>query len=590
MRKNRTTTRTSHARASGWLWIYIRRQGWRFALAALVGLLAAGCAGGLLFTSGYLISRSSLQPYNILMVYVPIVLVRTFGFSKAVFTYLERLISHDTVLRILSSMRVRLYHAVEPYAVRLRSRYQTGDFLGLVAEDIEQLQQVYLRLALPAVTAVLIYGAGIAVLGYMDGPFALLMALYCGFLLFTVPAYTLLRSRRTRERHVAERQQLYREVTDSVFGMSDWLLSGRTAQFLDTFHARRSAMFDLERRIRRREWRIEWFMHIMIGFAVVLVTVWAGAMSSAGRIAPEWIAACAFVVFPLLETFLRAAQAIEAAPDYRESLLRLRQVEQPTAMDTDSGTLRQSTALQFPSVELDRVSFRYPDTDNYTLNDFSLIVPEGARIALLGRSGAGKSTLFLMLQGELSPERGSVRIGGMEAAEARQKGLFSVMNQTPYLFDTSIANNIRLGRPEASDEEVIEAATKAGLGQLIRSLPQGILTPVYEAGTRFSGGERQRIALARVLLQNRPIVLLDEPTVGLDPITEKQLVDTLHETLQGKTIIWITHHLSGMERMDRIIFMEQGRILMQGTHEQLYKQNKRYRKLYMLDQPFELEL
>jgi len=633
----------------GWLLPYIRQQGWRFAAAAIVGVLAVACAGGLMFTSGYLISRSSLQPYNVLMVYVPIVLVRAFGFGKAVIQYVERLISHDTVLRILAAMRLRLYQALEPQAAHLRSRYQTGDFLGILAEDIEQLQNVYLRLALPATIAVMIYGVGITALGFMDGWFALLIALYCGVLLITVPLFTLIRSRRVRQRFRLERQEMYQEVTDAMFGMQDWILSGRKERFMDAFLQRQSSMLASDQRIRRSEWRAEWIMHLLVGVVILSVTLWAGLMSEGGRIEPEWIAAYAFITFPIIEIFVRAGQAVIAAPDYRLSLSRLRTVEKQAQLDRaaleeeviptggsgakacakGSASAADSTAVADPvastdngadmvtdsiidtntvdksivdlseasskaeastkqcasSLDIKNVTYYYTDSPRATLRDVTLNVAAGSRVALLGRSGAGKSTLFKLLQGELVPDEGRILIDEIPAVEARTQHYFSVMNQQPHLFDTSIANNIRLGRADASDVEVRRAANQAGLGSLIDSLPGGINTAVREAGTRFSGGERQRIALARILLQDHPVVLLDEPTVGLDPITERRLIATVLGALQGKTLIWITHHLIGMEQMDRILFMEHGRIVMQGTHEQLLHESHRYRQLYALDQP-----
>ncbi|AGA57086.1 cysteine export CydDC family ABC transporter permease subunit/ATP-binding protein CydC [Thermobacillus composti KWC4] len=588
----------------------IKQQLWRFAAAAFTGTLAVSCAGALLFTSGYLISRSSLQPENVLMVYVPIVLVRAFGFGKAAIQYAERLISHDTVLRILSRMRIRLYRILELQALHLRSRFRTGDLLGLLAEDIEKLQHVYLRLVLPAVTAVLLYAAGIAALGRMDGTFALLMALYCGFLLFALPVFALFVSRKWRKRYMMERSMAYQELTDAVFGMSDWLLSGRSGQFLADFHERQKSMAEAEKRMRRAEWRLQWLSQCAVSGAVILLALWAGRRSLNGAMEAEWIAAFALVAFPLLDALVRAGEAVIRTPDYRGSLERLEQVEaagirhirqiRPSAPPETAGapTANASTAdapadktihplENVPDLLLDRVSFRYPGSEEWSLRDVTLRVPKGSAVAVIGRSGAGKTTLLHLIQGELVPVSGTVTLNGVPVREAAGEAsrLFAVLNQQPYLFDTTISNNIRLGRPGAADEEVREAAERAGLGRLISSLPDGLETRVREAGDRFSGGERQRIALARILLQNCPIVLLDEPTVGLDPVTERELMDTIFETLQGRTLIWITHHLSGMERMDQIVFMDRGRIAMQGTHEQLLKNSERYRQLYALDRP-----
>lgn len=595
MNKNSLRNRTGKP-FNGWILPYIHERLFRFIAAAVIGTLAVACTGGLMFTSGYLISRSSLQPENILMVYVPIVLVRTFGFSKAVIQYLERLFSHDTVLRLLSSMRMRLYNILEPQALQLRSRYRTGDLLGLLAEDIEQLQHVFLRLSLPASTAVLIYGAGIAAIGRMDGSFALLMAFYCGFLLFAVPLFALMISRRHRRRYITERSKAYEDLTDAVFGISDWILSGRTDHFLRSFTERQTSMTRIEKRMRRNEWRMQWISQCLIGGAVIFMALWAAQLSKSGVMSPEWIASYALVTFPLLEAFVRAGEAVIRAPDYNRSAQRLKQVEraadagwQPANIESDAVNNHRLVvqANQGAELKLDQVFFRYPGSKAWNVEDITLHVPQGGKVAVIGRSGAGKSTLMQLILGELTPAKGTVTINGVPVREtASHRGrLFAMLNQKPHLFDTTIINNIRLGRPNASDEEVRKAAELAGLLPLIESLPHAFETRVREAGVRFSGGERQRIALARILLMDCPIVLFDEPTVGLDPITEQKIISTIFAALDGKTLFWISHHLSGMEQMDQIIFMENGRIAMQGTHAQLMTAHERYRKLYALDNP-----
>jgi ATP-binding cassette subfamily C protein CydC len=153
------------------------------------------------------------------------------------------------------------------------------------------------------------------------------------------------------------------------------------------------------------------------------------------------------------------------------------------------------------------------------------------------------------------------------------------------LFDTTLANNIRLGQPDATEAEIRDAVALARLEPLVASLPEGLLTRMQEAGQRFSGGERQRVALARILLQKTPVVILDEPTVGLDPKTERELLSTMFSSLQDRTLIWVTHHLVGVERMDEILFMENGQIVMRGTHDELMEHYPRYRNLYLLDRP-----
>ncbi len=582
------------AKTSGWIKPYLHAYRWQFAAAAILGAIAILSSAALLFTSGYLISRSSLQPENILMVYVPIVLVRAFGFSKAFFQYVERLTGHDAALRILAKMRTRLYSIVEPQALTMRSKYKSGDLLGLLAEDIEQLQNIFLKIVLPALSSLLVYGTAIVMLGRFDGSFALLMALYSGLWLFLMPLVALRLSIKRRRSFKAKRNQLYTKLTDALYGMSDWTLSGRSAQFIADFAKDRKEMTELDNKLRRWEWNWQLMMRCSTALAVIMMAVWAADMAAGGTFVPSFIAAMALVAMPIMDAFVKTGDAVYHIPDYSDSLRRLKQLEQTSGSNKReiSAAARHAEQLQeqLPpeeplhqvNIKIEQMDFTYDGALVPTLQQISLNAPQGASIAVLGRSGSGKSTLLNLMLGELAPNRGTITVNGLPAYQLEGAD-FSVLNQKPYLFDTTVANNIRLGKPDATDEEVRHAAEQVGLHAMIESLPDGYHTRMEETGSRFSGGERQRIALARILLQNRPVVLLDEPSVGLDTLTERKLMATMFEVLKGKTLIWFTHHLSGMEKMDEILFLEEGKVLMRGRHEQLLAAEPRYRRLYELD-------
>ncbi|CKF00154.1 ABC transporter ATP-binding protein [Bacillus paranthracis] len=217
------------------------------------------------------------------------------------------------------------------------------------------------------------------------------------------------------------------------------------------------------------------------------------------------------------------------------------------------------------------------------MKDVSIQIKAGKKIAILGRSGTGKSTLLKLLTGALSPLQGEVLLNSEHAHTNLLSKYISVLNQKPHLFDTTIGNNVRIGKPEATDEEIWNALEKAQLASHVASLPDRLQTKMHEMGKRFSGGERQRVAFARTLMQEAPIIVLDEPTIGLDPKTELSLIETMFSATEEKTVIWITHHLVGMEHVDEVIFLDRGQIVMQGSHEQLLKENEKYRMLYELD-------
>lgn len=581
----------------GWFAPYSSAYFWRFVLIVLLGALTVFSASSLMYTSGFLISKASIPPENILMIYVPIVGVRTFGTSRAVIHYVERLVGHDTILRILSKMRVRLYNLLEPQALLLSSRFRTGDLLGMLADDIEHLQNVYLRTVFPSIIALLIYGAAVIALGTFDWAFALLMGLYMLVLVAVLPLISLLLTQKRQREVKQQRNRLYQKLTDAVLGLGDWVISGRQRQFVDTYEADEQAVARTDSALRR--WaRLRMFIgQAVVGLGVLSLLYWAGGQYADGAMAGTLIAAFVLVVFPVADAFLPVSEAVERIPQYRNSLERLEGVNAaagtaPLAVDA-AGAAEAAAAVGAiqasgqACIALKSAGYRYAAGHDFAVQGLDLALPQGRKVAVIGRSGAGKSTLLKLVQGVIAPTSGSVTINGLDAAAYGERipQLIAVLNQSPHLFDTTVANNIRLGDPGASDAAVRQAAELAKLDALISSLPEGYDTPVREAGQRFSGGERQRIALARILLQNTPVVVLDEPTVGLDPRTERELLATMFEAMAGKTLIWVTHHLVGAEQMDEVIFMENGQVEMRGTHAELLATQPRYRKLYELDRP-----
>lgn len=580
---------------------YVRTYWGRFLIIIALGCLTLLTASMLMFTSGFLISKAALRPENILMVYVPIVLVRTFGIGRAAVHYVERLISHDAVLRIVALMRTRLYRILEPQALFISSRFRTGDMLGVLSDDIEYLQDVYLRTVFPSVVALAMYIGSVAALGWFDIRFALFMALYVFILVAVLPWVSLVITKAKSRLAKLQRSGLYSKLTDAVLGMSDWVISGRQAQFLAAYEAdeREAARVNGQLKSWAR-WR-QMVGQAVIGLSVISVVVWAAREYAGGHIPATLIAAFVLVVFPIMDAFMPVSEAIEKIPNYQSSLQRLGEIEQTGEQDGHGGTTGKTgeKTSSITDVEVRRlaasevhlkvhhVSYRYDEASPWSLQDVSLDLPQGKRIAIIGRSGAGKSTLLKLIEGALEPSSGAVSLNGTEAYAigSRMPRVVSVLNQSPHLFDTTVANNIRLGDREAEDEDIRRAAKQVKLDRLIESLPLGYTTPMHETGQRFSGGERQRIALARILLQNNPVVVLDEPTVGLDPRTENDLLTTILDTMKGKSLIWVTHHLVGAEHMDEIIFMENGRIGMRGSHAELMETSERYRHLYRLDRP-----
>lgn len=567
-----------------WILPYLKQYSGSFILAIFLGTLTILFSGALMFTSGYLISKASTRPETILMVYVPIVGVRTFGIGRAALSYIERLTGHSFILKILSQMRVRLYKIIEPQALFLKSRFGTGDILGVLADDIEHLQDFYLKTLFPAIISLVVYTLILIGAGLFSPVLALVLAVIVGLLVFVGPILSYLYMKTKNEMMKKGRHSLYQQLTDAVFGISDWLFSGRYMDFVNRVETQQRKLQEIEDRKRAFMQGRDFLNQVILGGAVIISIYWASGMTLKGEIPGAFIAAFALVMLSLLESFFPIAEAVSEGASYQESLNRLRGLEDNEGFRRTAEEKEDTNDYSQVSIELKRVTFQYSSTEPL-INDFSLKIEPGEKIAILGPSGAGKSTLLKLIQGALVPTGGEVLINGKRADEIFTPNMMSVLNQKPYLFHTSVLNNMRMGNSELGEDVVHQAARQVGLHEMIQGLPQGYHTDMHETGQRFSGGERQRIALVRTLLKQTPVIIMDEPTIGLDPITENALLETIFDTLKDKTIIWATHHLAGMEKMDRILFIDEGKITMSGNHQQLLQTEKRYQRLFQLDYP-----
>lgn len=574
-------SRKNNAKTDRWVAPFFKRYWTALALALFLGVATFFFASGLMVTSGFLISAAAALPGSILMIHLPTIFVRIFGIGKPILQYLERLTSHDWVLRMTSGLRRQLYAALESDAIFFRRSHRTGDILGLLAEDIGHLQNLYLRAIFPAVVAWLVYTLGVAVLGFFDIWFALTLALVLGVELFLVPLVSALVNRAHIERRKAMKNELYGELTDNVLGAADWIFAQRGSEYLTRYQSAEKARHDIEEYLNRfARWR-DLASTAVFGITAVLILVWAGGYFGGQHAGPaNWIAAFVLGFFPLIDVFAPLPTATTEAGVYRDSIRRLNELPQPTSEKA------AALAIEAPlTLAVENVVFRYPESERTVLDGVSLTIPQGQKIAILGRSGSGKSTLASLIRGDLVPTSGSVTLNGVPAAsfsDAMAKHI-GVIQQETYLFNMTLRENLRIGNPAATDDQIHAVLAHVGLSALVERLSEGLDTLVDEAGMRFSGGERHRIALARVLLQDTPIILLDEPTVGLDPATEHALLETFMKNAEEKTLIMITHHLQGVSAMDRVVFVEDGRIEMEESPAELERTSERYRRLLAFD-------
>ena len=564
-----------------WVKPFFKQYRVSLVLAIFLGFCTFFCAAALMFNSGYLISKSASLPANILLVYVPIVLTRAFGIGRPIFRYLERLTSHNWVLKMTSKLRLKLYESLEKDAVFVKRDYRLGDIMGLLAEDINHLQNLYLRTIFPTIIAWALYLFIVIGLGFFSVWFALVMLLYLGMILTVFPLWSVVVNGARQKREKFLKNALYADLTDNILGISDWIFSQRGQEYVALHELSEEQLLAVQEKMRHFNNRRTFFFELSFGLMAILILVWASYRFPGDYGGPgNWIAAFVLSIFPLVDAFSGLSAASQETNIYADSIKRLNDLQEVG---------EEVAEIAFPEkpydLKVDHLTFRYNLDDKEVLSDINLTISQGESLAILGRSGSGKSTLATLLRGDLEPTKGTIKLGGINVGRLNDhiSDYMGVIQQAPYLFNTSLINNIRLGNEEATEEQVWGVLNKVGLKDMVEALPNRLETMVDEAGLRFSGGERHRLALARVLLQDTPIVLLDEPTVGLDPITEKGLLTTFMDALNGKTLIWITHHLKGIEKVNRIIFIENGQLEMEGSPDYLQETSHRYRQLKAID-------
>lgn len=562
-----------------WVKPYLQRYKAPLMLAIFLGFCTFFSAGALMFNSGYLISKSASLPENILLVYVPIVLTRAFGVSRPVFRYIERLTSHNWVLKMTSKLRRKLYHTLEKDAMVFKQKYRMGDILGLLAEDIQYIQNLYLRTIFPLIIALILYAFIVIAVGMFSIFFALYLALLLFILVIVLPVWSVVVNGARQEREKTLKTELYTDLTDNVLGVADWIFSQRGSEYVDTHLQVEQELYQVQDQKRLFNRRVQVLFQLIYSFVVIGLIVWTSQrfVGNHGG-AANWIAAFVLSAFPVVDAFVVLPEAMQESNVYKDSINRL------NALDETPDEAPKNIEVTDTRIQVEDLSFSYDY--HLVLDRLDLTIEPGEKIAILGKSGSGKSTLASLIRGDLKPQNGLLTLGGVPTYQFgdAMSHYISVIQQAPYLFHTTILNNVRMANTNKSEEEVWQVLERVGLKKLVEQLPEGLHTMVDEAGLRFSGGERHRMALARILLQDTPIVLLDEPTVGLDPLTEQALIDTFFSQLQDKTVIWITHHLQGIEIMDRVIFIEDGRLEMSGTPADLAQNNARFQQLKAIDE------
>jgi ATP-binding cassette subfamily C protein CydC len=562
-------------------------HGKRMLLGILLGLIAVSSAIGLLALAGWFLTATAIAGLSAagawhFNYFLPSIGVRLFAFGRTLARYGERIVNHDATFRMLESLRVWFYRRIEPLAPACLSKYRSGDILNRIVEDIDTLDNLFVRVLSPSATALMVYALLFGLLWLFDPAIAVCALAFLVVAGVMVPLTAVSLGTKTGRRLGRQSAGLRVRIVEGLQGMQELLVYGAQARHLEAILQDSDAFMASQRRMSHITGLTSALITLNSGLAVTFV-LYLGVerIDRAAEYGGAGLALVTLAVMGSYEAVWPLPTAFQFLGRTREAGRRLMEIvtlEPAVQTPQQSGSLPKRYGLTF-----ENVSFRYDENAPFVLDRLNFQVEPGSRVAVLGTTGSGKSTIVNLLVRFWEPTSGricmdGVDIGTLGALDLRRS--ISVVSQQAHIFSTSLRDNLLMARADATETDLREALAAAQLLSFVDSLPDGLDTWVGEAGKMLSGGQARRLTVARAFVHNAPIWVLDEPTEGLDRATERQLMQAIMERTAGKTVVLITHRMIDIHRMDETILIENGRIVTRGRHVALLSDNPRYRRFW----------
>ncbi|MEK4979096.1 thiol reductant ABC exporter subunit CydC [Bacillus sp. FSL K6-6540] len=535
---------------------------------AIIGGFVAGIAGVCLFSlSGYLISQTVFAPplYTLIVLTS---LVKILGLLRAASRYAERLYSHRATFSLLSRLRTSFFAKLVPLTPGILGKKRSGELLARIVGDVESLQHYFLRVAYPPIIVVMVFLATVLFTSAFSIWIACLFVAGMLATAFVVPALVLLGQRRIHGRVRRQRAAFSTEVTELLYGFRDLKVYGQLKQ-REKLLQHASAVLSAEQQASAvhllRGQSLHTFVTYLISWGVLILGAY---LIMDGSLAGVFLAMLVMASLTVFEEAAPMATLPAYKQDSEHAAKRLAEIVHAADVMSPqpSGILPVNEAV---SVELRGVSYQYEDEWRPALQNVSLQFPAGSKTAIVGPSGSGKTTIVELLLKLRTPTSGEIRLHDVSIQELDEASIWQaskVVLQHSHFFRGTIRDNLLLDAEHHDDHELSAILDKVQLPNL------SLDAAVYEKGENLSDGEKQRLALARAMLRKGRLWLLDEPTSSLDYITEQRVYSQLLAQAQDDTLILICHRLTGLEEMDRIVVMVQGRIMEAGTYSQLMEQ------------------
>ncbi|WP_313128932.1 heme ABC transporter ATP-binding protein/permease CydC [Pseudescherichia vulneris] len=555
-----------------------KRHIWLLTLGVVLAIVTLLASIGLITLSGWFLSASAvvgvsgLYSFNYML---PAAGVRGAAITRTAGRYFERLVSHDATFRVLQHLRVSTFSKLLPLSPAGLARFRQGDLLNRIVADVDTLDHLYLRVISPLVGALVTIVVVTIGLSILDATLALTLGGIMLLTLLLLPPLFYRAGKPTGEKLTTLRGEYRQQVTSWLQGQAELTIFGASERYRAQMENTELSWHDAQRR-QSELTALSQAVMLLINAVAVLAMLWLAAGGVGGDTQPGALIAlfvfCALAAFealaPVTGAFQHLGQVIASA-------VRITQITQhpPEVRFSENPTPPPAQV----ALTLNNVSFSYAQQPQKALDALSLQINAGEHVAILGRTGCGKSTLLQLLTRAWDPVAGEIALNGQPLASLSESALratIGVVPQRVHLFSATLRDNLLLASPQATDDALTAVLTQVGLEKLLDD--SGLNSWLGEGGRQLSGGELRRLAVARALLHDAPLLLLDEPTEGLDATTESQILDLLERVTQGKTVLMVTHRLRGLSRFDRIIVMDNGQIIEQGNHTALLAKQGRY--------------
>ena len=547
-------------------------------------LMITGLASsiGLLTTSGWFLAATAIAGLGTLFnFFYPSASVRGLAIGRTLFRYFEKLVTHDATFRILAKLRVQVFEKIIPLSPAVLNRYRNSDLLNRLVSDVDTLDSLYLRLIAPFITAIFVILAICIGLSFVNAPLALGLGISLLLLVFVIPTVFYQLGKKFGDKLVHSRALYRTQFLEFIQAQAELLLFNAEDKLKDNM-AKTEANWQAD---QQKEANLSGFstaLSLFLNGLIIAAMLWFSSQAEFGNdeyrmafIALFTFAALASfeILMPLGSAFLHIGQVIASAERVTDII-----EQQPLVTFNGKAEFDQNATTLIEAKDL---SFTYPERQNRALENLNLTIQKGKKVAILGKTGSGKSTLLQLLVRNYDANQGKLFLAGKPIADYAEDTLrsqFCFLTQRVHVFSDTLRQNLQFASAvNISDEKMIEVLNQVGLGKLLEK-EQGLDIWLGDGGRPLSGGEQRRLGLARILLNDAPILLLDEPTEGLDRETERQILRLILAHAENKTLIMVTHRLTAIEQFDELCVIDEAKLIEKGTYAELLQLEKGFFK------------